>query len=320
MYNCGDFKVFGYEPTAYERNTQFKGQEDFRKDLRDERKGCMVELSGRACSNFSFNNSFKRLFSCLFNYRKNISFRITRLDIAIDDRNEIPYFNVETIKRKCEKREFISTCSKFKTIQSDFEDKDFARTVYIGSSESDFSIRFYEKDKEQAIKYNYDIEQMGAWNRVEMQLRNDIAHNIGEKLSTMELGEVAFSLLKEKIRFIVPSKDDINKSRWKTCDFWHRFMGAVEPLKLNSKPSNDDLSITRSWLINGGVLGAIKAFKFLEENNALGDYMPIEPVIDESEFSVQLNQKVVSHLISIKREDLIPKVNCQTKNVKGVKA
>ena len=34
-------------------------------------------------------------------------FRFTRLDIAIDDRNETPFFTPEQIKRKCEREEFI---------------------------------------------------------------------------------------------------------------------------------------------------------------------------------------------------------------------
>ena len=36
------------------------------------------------------------------------NFHFTRLDIAIDDKNEKPFFTIEQIKKKCEKEEFIS--------------------------------------------------------------------------------------------------------------------------------------------------------------------------------------------------------------------
>ena len=48
----------------------------------------------------------------------------------------------------------------------------------------------------------------------------------------VELGELAFGLLADNIRFVVPNKNERNKSRWKTCRFWERFLGAVEVLKL----------------------------------------------------------------------------------------
>jgi len=35
------------------------------------------------------------------------NFHFTRLDIAIDDKNEKPFFTIEQIKKKCEKEEFI---------------------------------------------------------------------------------------------------------------------------------------------------------------------------------------------------------------------
>ena len=36
------------------------------------------------------------------------NFHFTRLDVAIDDKNEKPFFTLEQIKKKCEKEEFIA--------------------------------------------------------------------------------------------------------------------------------------------------------------------------------------------------------------------
>ena len=50
----------------------------------------------------------------------------------------------------------------------------------------------------------------------------------------LELGELAFGLLANNLRFVVPNRNESNKSRWKTCRFWGTLLGAVEVLKLQS--------------------------------------------------------------------------------------
>ena len=43
---------------------------------------------------------------------------VTRIDIAIDDRNPKPYFTIEQLYKKCEKDEFISGSTNFELIKS----------------------------------------------------------------------------------------------------------------------------------------------------------------------------------------------------------
>lgn len=105
-----------------------------------------------------------------------------------------------------------------------------------------------------------------------MQLRDDKAHAFAMtfKDRPLELGELAFGLLANNLRFVVPNKNESNKSRWKTCRFWERFLGAVEVLKLQVPKLHNSLEETQQWLTEGGVISAVKSFYFLEEHDALG--------------------------------------------------
>lgn len=75
--------------------------------------GCYLVMTGRGCDdifrildsrNCTFGDMFRR---CERRYGLD-NFHFTRLDIAIDDKNEKPFFTIEQIKKKCEKEEFIS--------------------------------------------------------------------------------------------------------------------------------------------------------------------------------------------------------------------
>ncbi len=141
-------------------------------------------------------------------------------------------FTIEQIKKKCEKEEFISNSEGYHFDESKFDDFDTAKTVYIGAGKSGLSYRFYDKDKEVCSKHNKTLEEVGSWKRTEMQLRDDKAHAFAMtfKDRPLELGELAFGLLANNLRFVVPNRNESNKSRWKTCRFWERFLGAVEVL------------------------------------------------------------------------------------------
>ncbi|MCB5602114.1 replication initiation factor domain-containing protein, partial [Blautia hansenii] len=108
--------------------------------------------------------------------------------------------------------------------ESKFDDFDTAKTVYIGAGKSGLSYRFYDKDKEVCSKHNKTLDEVGSWKRTEMQLRDDKAHVFAMtfKDRPLELGELAFGLLANNLRFVVPNRNESNKSRWKTCRFWER--------------------------------------------------------------------------------------------------
>ena len=217
--------------------------------------GCYLVMTGRGCDdifrildsrNYTFGDMFRR---CERRYGLD-NFHFTRLDIAIDDKNEKPFFTIEQIKKKCEKEEFISNSEGYKFDESKFDDFDTAKTVYIGAGKSGLSYRFYDKDKEVCSKYNKSLDEVGSWKRTEMQLRDEKAHAFAMtfKDRPLELGELAFGLLANNLRFVVPNRNESNKIRWKTCRFWERFLGAVEVLKLQVPKQHNSLEETQQRL------------------------------------------------------------------------
>ena len=181
------------------------------------------------------------------------------------------------------------------------------------------SYRFYDKDKEVCSKHNKTLDEVGSWKRTEMQLRDDKAHVFAMtfKDRPLELGELAFGLLANNLRFVVPNRNESNKSRWKTCRFWERFLGAVEVLKLQVPKLHNSLEETQQWLTEGGVISAVKSFYFLEEHDALGGLEKVGTMLDRARYSSSLSSKLTAHLQRIDRTDLIPYIQYDTKHGKG---
>ena len=125
-------------------------------------------MTGRGCDdifrildsrNYTFGDMFRR---CERRYGRD-NFHFTRLDIAIDDKNEKPFFTIEQIKKKCEKEEFISNSEGYHFDESKFDDFDTAKTVYIGAGKSGLSYRFYDKDKtETSVSAAFDSKNSNS--------------------------------------------------------------------------------------------------------------------------------------------------------------
>lgn len=310
IYQLGSVKVFGGVPES-EGNPGGLG--------------CYLVLRGKGCDEFIncfthhegyFGDFFSTCNIYRFRSQQALRFHLTRLDIAIDDRNPVPYFTIDQIQKKCLKEEFISQSRSFRFAESSFGEGETAKTVYIGDGKSDISYRFYEKDKEMSSKYNLSYEEMGSWKRTEIQLRDEVAHNFAMLMAEEpdRLGMLTFNFLGTSLRFVTREASQSNKSRWKTSRFWARFLGAIEPLKIRKDTSPNSLYETQDWLRDGGAMSAVKAFQFLEANHALGDLMDMNALMYNIRYSPTLSCKVVSHLCQIGRDDLIPLIYQDTKN------
>ena len=165
-------------------------------------------------------------------------------------------------------------------------------------------------------KYNRTLDEVGSWKRTEMQLRDEKAHAFAMAFQErpLEIGELAFGLLADNLRFVVANRNESNKSRWKTCRFWQRFLGAVELLKLHVPTPHNSLEETQQWLTEGGVISAVKGFYFLESHDALGGLERVGDMVDRARYSTSLSSKLTAHLQRIDRTELIPYVQYDTKN------
>jgi len=287
--------------------------------------GCYLSLGGYGCSQLQlFLDTQKQSLSgffcdCVELFGKD-GFHVTRLDIAIDDRNEVPYFTIQQIKRKCLKGEFIARGKEIQSVESGksedgMEEVDTGKTVYIGSIKANIRYRFYDKDKEQAGKWNRSVEEIGSWKRTEIQLRNETAHAFAMHLKDYQEGfaQLAFEFLRENLRFVKADQNQRNRNRWKTCQFWERFIGEAKQLTLSAERPSNGLYETREWLECGGCLSAVKLLRYLGDHQALGDLEGIDNALQDVKYSTELSKKAVNHLWHLGKIELIPEIYEETK-------
>ncbi|MFS7261508.1 replication initiation factor domain-containing protein [Carnobacterium divergens] len=274
---------------------------------------CYLEMSGEACSLYeellkAMNRNWKQFFQELF-YNYESLFETKRLDLAMDDFNKIPFFTIEQLYKKCKKNEYYSNRRGYDLIESKFRGTDRARTLYIGKRSSDIMFRIYDKDKEKSLKTAIELEELGSWKRLEIEIKHGVAHSLLKIIAFEELSleTITRGFIKQELTFY--SNSELNK----TARFWLNYLGNTIPLKIERHYEITGLSDTERWLENGGAITAVKAFEFLKKNKALGNLTSIYSMYESAQYSQPLANKIISHLISINREDLISEVYEDTK-------
>lgn len=218
----------------------------------DDNRGTLIELSGTGCRQMeAFLKArsitwFDFLSDCI-----KFGGKFPRLDLSIDDR--YTYFSIPNLLKKVEDGELISRFKKIEYFGSmSIKDSEIqGTTIYFGSKKSsDVYFCFYEKNYEQASKFNVDVEEFGDWNRYELRFKDDRATNVVyELLDHMSFMPVARGVLKNYLRF-VEKTSNVNKSDWKTSPFWEEFLKDVERLSIFTNPKEDFYERSRSWYLN----------------------------------------------------------------------
>lgn len=192
--------------------------------------GVCVQLSGQGCRSFETYGSgdFDGLFKLIL---ENHSFEsderlmnLTRLDIAYDDFQGLLDLDV-----------LISETSKGNYV-SRFHDWEYTvgtkgKSIYFGSKKSDTFFRCYDKKAER------NREDLDHWVRFEMKLSGVSAIGFISLDDTIE--NKYFAVLNNYLRFVTPSGDDSNKRRWKTADYWQKFLEYNESISIFCKPGTE---------------------------------------------------------------------------------
>ncbi|MFD5022364.1 replication initiation factor domain-containing protein [Paenibacillus sp. NPDC058367] len=215
--------------------------------------GYHVQMSGQGCRQYEsywslgWEAFFERLYAADADF--------ARLDLAIDDiryNGDEPYFWVSDLDRRnrggvC--RSKWRNSRPMSTVKlSTGESR--GHTIYYGSNQSDIMLRIYEKNFEREAAEMELEEDLTAWNRIELQLRNDRAMaTVSHILSGIPSGEIIFGLLKNYINY-VDRTDDSNKARWPISEFWSEFLGDVEKLRLSSRAPDKTIPAKKNWLDN----------------------------------------------------------------------
>lgn len=185
--------------------------------------GISLDLSGQGCRSFEEYSgiSWLELIKRIFEHNG----KVTRLDLAYDDHTGV--LDIYRIAQDVRDRYYVSKTKFSMVIWSDDQEENIqGLTVQIGSKSSPVLIRIYDKAAERG--YDHSLH----WIRVELQLRQDRAHEALKRLFQREsVGRVAAGILRNYLSFRVPS-GDTNKSRWPLAAYWDQVLLDMEKISV----------------------------------------------------------------------------------------
>lgn len=200
-------------------------------DGRDD-MGVCVEFSGQGCRQYetSGNRPLEFLVSQVLQFE---TANITRLDVAFDDVDKegdglLDIMKIERLVRRDRYiSKFGSKSGSWSGKHSDGSEKEpLAYSVYVGSPQSDVRFRIYDKSKERGgLDYH--------WVRFELQLRRKAAVNFITADGTV--GFKFCGVINNYLRFITPNKNDTNRRRWASPEWWTKFLSHTEKVSVFTK-------------------------------------------------------------------------------------
>lgn len=201
--------------------------------------GVHLIMSGSACREYEVLHDMMGLLERFIRLGK-----LSRLDIAVDDLRG--YFRMQTMTRYLRRGWYQMKYKKFRIMETWQESDVDGITVYLGSPRSAKQIRFYEKDSERRAKGYILQDGVSLWNRGEVQLRDEHAMVAAYEMLEMDIGKVYFGLLANDVRFCKGT--GTNKARWKTVQWWERYLGEVQRLRISKMMPERTLVKSHIWL------------------------------------------------------------------------
>lgn len=194
--------------------------------------GFQILMSGSGCRNYENflvinKETWFDFFARVCQYHVNFP----RIDLAIDDHK--PYLNIPELIRLTKQGLISSQLRNYSENASGELSESIpvhkGNTLYLGSSNSDFRIVFYEKGYEQVEKFGKELDR--NWNRYELRFRQERANKVAQELiARRDVAEIAMSVLNGKIRFLEQpeNKSTSRKRLYPTYPPWKLFMQDIE--------------------------------------------------------------------------------------------
>ena len=206
-------------------------------------------MSGQGCRSFETygNGDYDSLFATIIeNYSDDSDKRqmnLSRLDIAYDD--FIGLLDIDVIAIETLKQNYVSRMEKWTVTNSSD-----GCSVGIGSMRSDTFIRIYDKKAER------NRDDLDHWVRCEIQLRGSNA--IGFAKLDGNIIDNYYGVLNNYLRFVAPSDTDTNKRRWKTAEWWDKFLESYDSVSIFARPGVDYNIMHLDRYVFGQCAGAVK--------------------------------------------------------------
>ena len=272
----------------------------------DEENSFMLVMSGQALEFYrdmvltpkglSERHFLDNLYS---NYK---SFSVRRIDIAIDDFNEVPYFTPNQLSKICRKNRFLYGKSNYYIT---YGDEKTGQTLYLRKPNDNERLRIYDKRLERASKLGVSKRFIENWIRTELELRKEKAHYFIQEWLKSEIDLLNFTkgYLKDKVKFYTDSQFS------KPLRSWEKFLGSSTPVTITISKTKTELEKKLDWFVFKGSGAILKAYKFLYENGLLFEQEKENfEKLETLEFPPELASQLIERVISFKREDLIPKI------------
>ena len=247
--------------------------------------GFQILMSGSGCRNYENflvinKETWFDFFARVCQYHVNFP----RIDLAIDDHK--PYLNIPELIRLTKQGLISSQLRNYSENASGELSESIpvhkGNTLYLGSSNSDFRIVFYEKGYEQAEKFGKELDR--NWNRYELRFRQERANKVAQELiARRDVAEIAMSVLNGKIRFLEQpeNKSTSRKRLYPTYPPWKLFMQDIEKIKLTIQPQKKTLDSIWNWL-ESSVAPSLKLFSKIGE---LDNYDYIQALIEQAKMN-----------------------------------
>ena len=247
--------------------------------------GFQILMSGSGCRNYENflvinKETWFDFFARVCQYHVNFP----RIDLAIDDHK--PYLNIPELIRLTKQGLISSQLRNYSENASGELSESIpvhkGNTLYLGSSNSDFRIVFYEKGYEQVEKFGKELDR--NWNRYELRFRQERANKVAQELiARRDVAEIAMSVLNGKIRFLEQpeNKSTSRKRLYPTYPPWELFMQDIEKIKLTIQPQKKTLNSIWNWL-ESSVAPSLKLFSKIGE---LDNYDYIQALIEQAKMN-----------------------------------
>lgn len=247
--------------------------------------GFQILMSGSGCRNYENflvinKETWFDFFARVCQYHVNFP----RIDLAIDDHK--PYLNIPELIRLTKQGLISSQLRNYSENASGELSESIpvhkGNTLYLGSSNSDFRIVFYEKGYEQVEKFGKELDR--NWNRYELRFRQERANKVAQELiARRDVAEIAMSVLNGKIRFLEQpeNKSTSRKRLYPTYPPWKLFMQDIEKIKMTIQPQKKTLDSIWNWL-ESSVAPSLKLFSKIGE---LDNYDYIQALIEQAKMN-----------------------------------
>ena len=269
--------------------------------------GFQILMSGSGCRNYENflvinKETWFDFFARVCQYHVNFP----RIDLAIDDHK--PYLNIPELIRLTKQGLISSQLRNYSENASGELSESIpvhkGNTLYLGSSNSDFRIVFYEKGYEQAEKFGKELDP--NWNRYELRFRQERANKVVQELiARRDVAEIAMSVLNGKIRFLEQpeNKSTSRKRLYPTYPPWELFMQDIEKIKLTIQPQKKTLNSIWNWL-ESSVAPSLKLFSEIGELDNC-DY--IQVLIEQA----KMNDTQIKIYEDYKKSSKLPIIACK---------